>query len=84
MHEAHPALSGVGSLSHSESESQAVLLDERASATLLAAVATGAAWAQSHDFNLWSIGAALPTIPHVSSQDIDEYNIVRRRQPIVR
>ena len=71
LDEAQLARSGVGSLSHSDAESQAVLLDERASATLLAAVATGAAWAQSHDFNLWSIGAALPTITHVSSQDID-------------
>ena len=75
LHEPHPALSGLGSLGHSDSESHAVLLDERASATLLAAVATGAAWAQSHGFSLWSIGAPLPTIPHVSSQDIDETNI---------
>jgi hypothetical protein len=76
LHETHPARSGVGSLGHSDSESHAVLLDERASATLLAAVAMGAAWAQSHDFSLWSMGAALPTIPHVSSQDIGETNIL--------
>ena len=46
------------------------MLDERATATVLAAIVTGIAWAQSHDFNLWSIGAALPTITDVSSQDI--------------
>ena len=46
------------------------MLDERATAAVLAAIVTGIAWAQSHDFNLWSIGAALPTITHVSSLDI--------------
>ena len=70
LHEAQPVHPGVGSLTHSEWESQAVMLDERATAAVLAAIVTGIAWAQSHDFDLWSIGAALPTITHVSSLDI--------------
>ena len=69
-HEAQPAHPGVGSLSHSDSESQAVMLDERATAAVLAAIVTGIAWAQSHDFNLWSIDAALPTKFDVPSQDL--------------
>ena len=70
LHEAQPAHPGVGSLSHSDSVSQAVMLDERASAAVLAAIVTGIAWAQSHDFNLWSIGAALPPKIDVPSQDL--------------
>ena len=70
LHEAQSAHPGVGSLSHSDSESQAVILDERATAVVLAAIATGIAWAQSHDFKLWSIDAALPTKFDVPSQDL--------------
>ena len=55
LDQAQPGHPGVGSLGHSDSESQAVLLDERAAAAVLAAIVTGIAWAQSHDFNLWSI-----------------------------
>ena len=36
------------------------MLDERATAAVLAAIVTGIAWAQSHDFDLWRIEAALP------------------------
>ena len=68
LHQAQPAHPGVGSLSHSDSELQAVMLDERAAAAVLAAIVTGIAWAQSHDFNLWSIGAAVPTKIDVPSQ----------------
>ena len=46
------------------------MLHERATAAVLAAIVTGIAWAQSHDFDLWSIGAALPTMTHGSSLDI--------------
>ena len=70
LHEAQPAHPGVGSLSHADSQSQAVMLDERATAAVLAAIVTGIAWAQSHDFNLWSIGAALPTKIDVPSLDL--------------
>jgi hypothetical protein len=70
LHEAQPVHPGVGSLTHSEWESQAVMLDERATAAVLAAIVTGIAWAQSHDFNLWSIGAALSTKIDVPSQDL--------------
>ncbi len=70
LHEAQPAHPGVGSFSHSDSESQAVTLDERATAAVLAAIVTGIAWAQSHDFNLWSIGAAPPTKIDVPLQDL--------------
>jgi hypothetical protein len=70
LREAHPAHPGVGPHSHSDSESQAVMLDERARATLLAALGAGIAWAQSHDYNLWSIVTALPTKIDVSPQDL--------------
>ena len=70
LHETQPAHSGVKSPSYSESGSQAVLLDERATAAVLAAIVTGIAWAQSHDFNLWSIGASLPTKIDVPPQDL--------------
>ena len=66
----HPAHPDVGPHSHSDSEAQAVMLEERATATLLAAIVTGIAWAQSHDYNLWSIGATLPTKIDVSPQDL--------------
>ena len=46
------------------------MLDERAAATVLAAIVTGIAWAQSDGFNLWSIGAALPTKIDVPSQEL--------------
>jgi hypothetical protein len=70
LHEAQPAHPSVGSPSHSDSESQAVVLDERATATVLAAIVTGIAWAQAHDFKLWSIDAALPAKFEVPSQDL--------------
>ena len=70
LHEAQPSHPGVGSLDHSNSESQAVILDKRATAAVLAAIVTGIALAQSHDFNLWSIGAALPIIFDVPSRDL--------------
>jgi hypothetical protein len=70
LREAHPAHPGVGPHSHSDSESQAVMLDERARATLLAAIVAGIAWAQSHDYNLSSIVTALPTKIDVSPQDL--------------
>jgi hypothetical protein len=70
LHETQPAHPGVKSPGYSESESQAVLLDERATAAVLAAIVTGIAWAQSHDFNLWSIGTALPTKIDVPPQDL--------------
>ena len=63
----HP---GVGSVDHSDSEPQAVVLDERATAAVLAAIVTGIAWAQAHDFNIWSIGAALPMKFDVPSCDL--------------
>ncbi len=69
LDQAQPGHPGVGSHGHSDSESQAVLLDERAAAAVLAAIVTGIAWAQSHDFNLWSI-AALPTKIDVPPQDL--------------
>jgi hypothetical protein len=59
LHAAQPD-SRVGSQGHSDSESQGIMLDERATAAVLAAIVTGIAWAQSHDFHLWSIDAALP------------------------
>ena len=68
LREAHPAHPGVEPHSHSDSESQAVMLDERARATLLAAIVAGIAWAQSHDYNLWSIATAFPTKVDLSPQ----------------
>ena len=70
LHKAQPAHPGVGSLSHSGSEPQAVMLDKRAAATLLAAIVTGIAWAQSNDFNFCSIGATLPPKIDVPAQDL--------------
>jgi hypothetical protein len=70
VRDAPPAHPGVGPLDHSDSTSQAVMLDERATATLLAAIATGIAWAQSHDYNLWSLAVALPTKIDFSPQDL--------------
>jgi hypothetical protein len=67
---AAPAHLGVEPLEHSDSKSQAVMHDERATATLLAAIVTGIAWAQSHDYNLWNIFPALPTKIDVSPQDL--------------
>ncbi len=46
------------------------MLDERATASVLAAIVTGITWAQSHDFNLWSIAAALPTKIDVPSLEL--------------
>ena len=43
LHEAPPAHHGIGPLDHSDSKSPAVILDERASVTLLAAIVTGIA-----------------------------------------
>jgi hypothetical protein len=60
----------VGSHSHSDSESQGVILDERATAAVLAAIVTGIAWAQSHDFDLWRIEAALPMKIGPPSQEL--------------
>ena len=59
-----------GSLSPSASGSQAVMLDERAAASVLAAIVTGITWAQSHGFNLWSTAAALPTKIDVPSPEL--------------
>src|SRR5271166_4258398 len=81
-HEAQPAHLGVGSLSHSDSGSQAVVLGERATAAVLAAIVTGIAWAQSHDFNLWSIDAALPTKFDVPSQDLSVSTLSVAASPI--
>ncbi len=67
---AAPAHLGVEALEHSDSKSQAVIHDERATTTLLAAIVTGIAWAQSHDCNLWNIFPALPTKIDVSPQDL--------------
>jgi hypothetical protein len=63
---AAPAHLAVEPLEHSDSKSQAVMLDERATATLLAAIVTGIAWAQAHDYNLWNIVPALQTKVDVS------------------
>ncbi|MGO9431290.1 beta strand repeat-containing protein [Rhodoblastus sp.] len=70
LDEAQPPHPGVESLDQSDSVSQAVVLDERATAAVLAAIVTGIAWAQSHDFSLWSIGAALPREFDVPSRDL--------------
>jgi hypothetical protein len=67
---AAPAHLGVEPLEHADSKSQAVMHDERATATLLAAIVTGIAWAQSHDCNLWNIFPALPTKIDVSPQNL--------------
>ena len=69
LHKVQLAHPGVGFLSHSNSGTQPVIIDEGDAANVLTAIATGIALTQSHDFSLRSIGAPGPTKIDASAHD---------------
>jgi len=71
FNEPHSSSPGIGShkVIDAGPDQHAVLLDERAAATVLAAVAVAVAWAQADNSNLWLLSSTRPMeVEHPSQQ----------------